>query len=678
MRIYVPTQVRVGDKKYACETCIKGHRSSTCKHTDRPLFEIKKKGRPVTQCEHCRELRKTKQVHVKCMCGAKEQQQLGQNEDPTSAPSSSTATIGIFSKKGGKKMPVSATFPSGLPETLGASVAVSDGSDSEPGSEVPCMCDSIGVCTCATPRTQSIRGKSSKPKSRKNSRVEHDFDKELEPQMNQPAALVASAHGAGKRPVLPRPSPTTGPSSDRASPPRSSRSPGASQPSRAHPSSFSPYERAYEYARGAEVGSELSPSLYASIPPQNLPPPALPIPSSDAQYPVGQDSEDLQTFMTAWLASMQPQGSEGSMDPPITCNCGPNCACPGCIIHQNVPNPPANTPTCVNPQTCSACMDCTALALTQENPGIEEWFRRLANSGSFSPLQSPRMQQSALAMPSPMPMSLPQQLQGFDPSLWPTYALWPNLQNQSSSASPPEDAISNCCSGQCQCSTGSCTCPSDCCGCCAGCTCSNCAHEDRGLGSGKTLTFAVSGERGACCSAGRRRSVSDSHLPMDVVYGQQSQPGPSGLNMPEPVGRSMPDLASQFGFQGQQLDLRGSYEEWTAAAASPSNSTTMDSVPNVSLSRASSTSSRSSRGSHHSQSSHGSPPHHDSVSPSPNAPTGPLVSSCTTLETTDIGSSRPATTPSTAASTASSPIPPPFTPSVDPDMDHRTFDGTMF
>jgi hypothetical protein len=54
------------------EACIKGHRSSACKHTDRPLFEIKKKGRPITQCEHCRELRKTKQVHVKCMCEAKD------------------------------------------------------------------------------------------------------------------------------------------------------------------------------------------------------------------------------------------------------------------------------------------------------------------------------------------------------------------------------------------------------------------------------------------------------------------------------------------------------------------------------------------------------------------------------------------------------------------------------
>ncbi|KIJ33546.1 hypothetical protein M422DRAFT_147299, partial [Sphaerobolus stellatus SS14] len=50
------------------ETCIKGHRSSACSHTERTLYEIKKKGRPITQCEHCRALRKTRQVHVKCTC----------------------------------------------------------------------------------------------------------------------------------------------------------------------------------------------------------------------------------------------------------------------------------------------------------------------------------------------------------------------------------------------------------------------------------------------------------------------------------------------------------------------------------------------------------------------------------------------------------------------------------
>lgn len=63
--------------KYACATCVKGHRSSACHHADRPLFEIKKKGRPITQCQHCRELRKTKQVHVKCMCTDKIKKEHG-------------------------------------------------------------------------------------------------------------------------------------------------------------------------------------------------------------------------------------------------------------------------------------------------------------------------------------------------------------------------------------------------------------------------------------------------------------------------------------------------------------------------------------------------------------------------------------------------------------------------
>ncbi|KAI7883493.1 copper-fist-domain-containing protein, partial [Lichtheimia hyalospora FSU 10163] len=55
-------------KKVACATCIKGHRASHCNHKDRPLIEIKKKGRPATQCSRCRELRLVRQLHVKCDC----------------------------------------------------------------------------------------------------------------------------------------------------------------------------------------------------------------------------------------------------------------------------------------------------------------------------------------------------------------------------------------------------------------------------------------------------------------------------------------------------------------------------------------------------------------------------------------------------------------------------------
>ncbi|TRM64866.1 hypothetical protein BD626DRAFT_399539, partial [Schizophyllum amplum] len=53
------------------EPCIKGHRTTGCQHADRPLQEVRRKGRPTTQCGHCRELRKVKQVHIHCQCMTK-------------------------------------------------------------------------------------------------------------------------------------------------------------------------------------------------------------------------------------------------------------------------------------------------------------------------------------------------------------------------------------------------------------------------------------------------------------------------------------------------------------------------------------------------------------------------------------------------------------------------------
>jgi hypothetical protein len=121
------------------ETCIKGHRSSGCKHTDRPLYEIKKKGRPVTQCEHCRELRKTKQVHVKCSCkgdaSAGVEQASGFSKKGVHhnllhtttvslAISLSSFSLFLFLRSADvNKMLESAAFPNGLPEALEASVA---------------------------------------------------------------------------------------------------------------------------------------------------------------------------------------------------------------------------------------------------------------------------------------------------------------------------------------------------------------------------------------------------------------------------------------------------------------------------------------------------------------------------------------------------------------------------
>lgn len=66
--------VLINGVKYACERCIRGHRVTTCTHTDQPLMMIKPKGRPSTTCAYCKELRKNKSAKPPgtCTCGRQE------------------------------------------------------------------------------------------------------------------------------------------------------------------------------------------------------------------------------------------------------------------------------------------------------------------------------------------------------------------------------------------------------------------------------------------------------------------------------------------------------------------------------------------------------------------------------------------------------------------------------
>ncbi|KAG9125492.1 hypothetical protein FRC07_007377 [Ceratobasidium sp. 392] len=125
----------VNDKKYACETCIKGHRSSSCQHTERALFEIKKKGRPVTQCDHCRELRKTKQVHVRCSCDSK----------PDQLPAAPKAP----GAKKGSRLPAEAAYPNGLsPGVTGVATSPAPPKHATES----CTCGEGETCHCCVPR----------------------------------------------------------------------------------------------------------------------------------------------------------------------------------------------------------------------------------------------------------------------------------------------------------------------------------------------------------------------------------------------------------------------------------------------------------------------------------------------------------------------------------------------
>ncbi|KAI9352270.1 hypothetical protein DFJ73DRAFT_358478 [Zopfochytrium polystomum] len=57
--------------RFACERCQAGHRSASCDHVSRRLLEIRDKGRPATQCSHCREKRRagSGHSHHRCLCG---------------------------------------------------------------------------------------------------------------------------------------------------------------------------------------------------------------------------------------------------------------------------------------------------------------------------------------------------------------------------------------------------------------------------------------------------------------------------------------------------------------------------------------------------------------------------------------------------------------------------------
>ena len=135
------------------ETCIKGHRSSTCDHTERPLFEIKKKGRSITQCEPCSELRK-KHIYVKCLCEGRDDAlnvshsipaKKGQFSLSTLLPSLSDTLRSRPTIANRKGPPPRAAYPFGLPSSLSAPASAA-ASDSEDASVIKLKAPQQGQC----------------------------------------------------------------------------------------------------------------------------------------------------------------------------------------------------------------------------------------------------------------------------------------------------------------------------------------------------------------------------------------------------------------------------------------------------------------------------------------------------------------------------------------------------
>ncbi|KAF8635668.1 hypothetical protein AX15_000295 [Amanita polypyramis BW_CC] len=350
--------VLISSKKYACETCIKGHRSSTCKHTDRPLYEIKKKGRPVTQCEHCRELRKTKQVHVKCICEVKADNSFSQ--------------LSSSGGKKGAKIPQCAAFPNGLPQELEAAVASQsqEGFSLDPSHGVKeqgsCGCKVGAPCTCWTPRYSSVRHNGTQAGSSEDIRSSGGIES------GQPQARLSMSHILARvkelRPVLPRPtssnSSSGGPVHDLSS--------GLphSIPNRHHMHDnvmFSPYGRAYDRIHDHLLGQE-----------KYHPSGSYQPPSQDGFY------ERPVLELAASGSQTDPIVSLGNFPLTSACGCGEGCHCSGCESSKAAGDPAPNTNR--TPNNCPSCLECSyfipplpaAQQQSSQRVAIDEWLRQVS------------------------------------------------------------------------------------------------------------------------------------------------------------------------------------------------------------------------------------------------------------------------------------------------------------
>ncbi|EIN14442.1 hypothetical protein PUNSTDRAFT_49230 [Punctularia strigosozonata HHB-11173 SS5] len=449
--------ILIEDKKYACETCIKGHRSSACKHTERPLFEIKKKGRPVTQCEHCRELRKTKQVHVKCIC---------------EAPPADRSTEFIKDAKGqikkvSKKLPQIAAFPHGLP---GAKLTAKQ------EIEKTCLCKAGETCHCFSPR---------RPANGRRASVSDTL-----PSGPSHAELLAKANF---RHVLPRPTPALAAPQPRIGPVHDLSSNHLGHGARhysTHDNLFSPYGRAYEYARSTSDVNDHGSNTNSDSPPSRESPSNV--------YP--ESATPLSAMDTDPAVSWP--GSNMDLTTVAHCGCGMSCACPGCLEHGAQPSATSNAfDTCVNPESCASCLQCSVNTLAPMNlPSSDTHIPNFDYQPSdYQPMQVQQIFDWLESVPAQTPHAYPPIAQPdntftiYAQQTWSAPELpttWPQIQQTLTSDK------SSCCGDGCSCAPGQCSCD----------------------GHGR-LTFATSGMRAACCAHGednvsmhssRSRSVSSS------------------------------------------------------------------------------------------------------------------------------------------------------------------------
>jgi hypothetical protein len=127
-----------------------GHRTTTCQHSDRELFEVLSRGRPISQCVFCQLERHVKGRHVRCQC--LEGSLLSSPDGPSQRRKSGPWAPARPRKRKSPLLPaVQTTFSPHIPPSTPAKISQNRGVESEYRvATVGDGCRNQKACCCLT------------------------------------------------------------------------------------------------------------------------------------------------------------------------------------------------------------------------------------------------------------------------------------------------------------------------------------------------------------------------------------------------------------------------------------------------------------------------------------------------------------------------------------------------
>lgn len=426
--------VFVNNQKFACESCIKGHRSSSCQHTDRPLYEIKKKGRPVSQCNKCRELRRTKRMHNKCNCVPGVCTELSSSESNEVGSSSGTSSP----EKPRRFKPIAPALPNGIQDLITPQVTLrpvsADSWVQVDATQRGCSCNNPLNCRCfiangvlgdKASRSAQQHGLSTLAEAAAFCCTEAETQVSI-PQSN-PVKVVS--------PCLPE---------QRAKRRKESSDCCAERP-------FEPLQSTH--SKRSKLGSQSQPSH------SHTPFRACEITLPPLRYT---DSGPVPNFPAIPpLSAITSLAGTG-------CTCGVECTCPGCVQHRGSHHASRDFADCAD--GCGTCVDHGAgaelpgpLASRNRTPGDDS-----ADAGAHMSFLDAFFARAA-ALPPP-PSARPARLDATNVTVYPPALFWGAVEERERLSAafglvtlPP---LRCGCAGGCGCPEGQCACGDGCAGCC--------------------------------------------------------------------------------------------------------------------------------------------------------------------------------------------------------------------